>query len=227
MIRWLPQGRLRLALHTLRDQRPRDTAGALLLLHGLGERSPGAVPDYVNTWPGAVFALDFTGHGASSVPQGGGYACEALMLDAVAAVDTIGPCILLGRGLGAYVALMTAAVRAERVRGTVLSDGPGLAGGGDGAQTPFLPQVVATGTTTPDPHALADLATDVRHPAAAARWAQLLREAHAGPTHLHLCLREPVPWAQAVAQVLKIPAVTPLASALAACEGLFQESRLS
>ena len=54
------------------------TGRPLLLLHGLGERSPTAVPDHLAAWPGPVWALDFTGHGASSVPRGGGYTAEML-----------------------------------------------------------------------------------------------------------------------------------------------------
>ena len=43
MIRWLTVGRLRLALHTLRLAAEADAAAPLLLLHGLGERSPSQV----------------------------------------------------------------------------------------------------------------------------------------------------------------------------------------
>ena len=50
-----------LAVHELEGGEGRP----LLLLHGLGERSPDATPADV-TWPGPVLALDFTGHGASS-----------------------------------------------------------------------------------------------------------------------------------------------------------------
>ena len=98
--------RIELALHRLRDGDGRP----LLHLHGLGERSPEAMPDHLAGWPGPVWALDFTGHGASSVPVGGGYFCELLMADVDAALAHLGPATLYGRGLGAYVALLTAVV---------------------------------------------------------------------------------------------------------------------
>ncbi len=97
--RWVRHLRINLALHELQagDERP------LLLLHGLGERTPSKVPAYASSWPGAVWGLDFTGHGDSDVPSGGGYTCEVLMGDADAALREIGPATVLGRGLGAYV----------------------------------------------------------------------------------------------------------------------------
>jgi pimeloyl-ACP methyl ester carboxylesterase len=216
MIQWLSVGRLRLALHTVRPAPDGATAVPLLLLHGLGERSPAQVPAECRAWPGAVLALDFTGHGRSSIPVGGGYTCEGLMVDAVAAIKAVGPCTLMGRGLGAYVALMATALCADLVRGTVLRDGPGLAGGGDGSLTPWLPAVAGPSRSTPDHQALADLATDVRHPAAAARWAQLAREASPSPVPLHFCLSERPLWALVAADALS-QAFTDVASALAEC----------
>lgn len=219
MTKWLSLGRLRLALHTLRAPAPDHAGGPLLLLHGLGECSPSQLPDDYRTWPGPVYALDFSGHGQSSTPVGGGYTCEALMVEVVTALDAVGPCTLVGRGLGAYVALMATAARADRVRGTVLRDGPGLAGGGDGSQSPCLPTVAAPAPHTPDPHALADLLTDVRHPAAAARWAQLVRHASPWTTPLHFCLLERPTWALVAADALA-QAFTPVAVALADCAPL-------
>lgn len=216
MIRWLTVGRLRLALHTLRLAAEADAAAPLLLLHGLGERSPSQVPAEYRAWPGAVLALDFTGHGGSSIPVGGGYTCEALMVDAVTAVKAVGPCTLVGRGLGAYVALMATAVCADLVRGTVLRDGPGLAGGGDGSLSPWLPSVAAPSQFSPDPQALADLATDVRHPAAAARWAQLVREASPLKAPVHFCLSERPLWALVAADALA-QTFTQVPTALAEC----------
>ena len=57
-----------LALHHLREAADAADPGArpLLLLHGLGDRSPVAVPDDVAAWPGPIAALDFTGHGDST-----------------------------------------------------------------------------------------------------------------------------------------------------------------
>jgi pimeloyl-ACP methyl ester carboxylesterase len=155
----LRHNQVELALHHLGgDGQP------LLLLHGLGERSPSTIPMPASKWPGAVWALDFTGHGESSIPLGGGYTAEVLMGDADAALAHLGPCTVLGRGLGAYVALLLAGARHEEVRGAVLADGPGLFGGPSG---PTSPQVVAVPPGVigpPDPFALLELSRDVRPP---------------------------------------------------------------
>ena len=142
--------RIELALHRLRD----GDGAPLLHLHGLGERSPAAVPGHLAGWPGPVWALDFTGHGASSMPVGGGYFCELLMADVDAALAHLGPTTLYGRGLGAYIALLTAGARPELVRGAILEDGPGLKGGGPEPTTPYvLPEPLDT-PGPPDPYAL-------------------------------------------------------------------------
>lgn len=155
----LRHNRVDLTLHTLQS----GEGPSLLLLHGLGERSPDRVPAYVSgAWAGSVHALDFTGHGSSSVPSGGGYTCEVLMGDADAALAHLGPCTILGRGLGAYVSLLIAGGRPDLVRGAVLADGPGMFGGGVG---PIGPQVVvapADAVAPPDPYALLELSCDVR-----------------------------------------------------------------
>lgn len=151
--------RVDLAIHTLRP----GTGIPLLLLHGLGEQTPLNVPEYCEAWPGAVCGLDFTGHGASTVPPGGGYTSEALMSDADAALGRIGPATVLGRGLGAYVALQVAGARPNLVRGAVLADGPGLFGGASGPTTPFVVSPVGLeARTAPDPFALLELSREIR-----------------------------------------------------------------
>lgn len=152
--------RVRLALHELRggDERP------LLLLHGLGEATPTTVPLLARVWPGPVFGLDFTGHGESTVPAGGGYTAEILMADVDTALHHLGEATLLGRGLGAYVALLVAGARPSLVTGAVLCDGPGLAGGGPAPHTPSItaPAIGPSTPVSPDPFALAELSRDVR-----------------------------------------------------------------
>jgi pimeloyl-ACP methyl ester carboxylesterase len=149
-----------LALHHLRrgDGRP------LLLLHGLAERSPTVVPPYLDGWTGPVIGLDFTGHGRSSIPQGGGYTSEVLMADVDAALAEIGPATVLGRGLGAYIALLIAGARPDLVRGAILADGPGLVGGGIRPSSPQVVPLDPNQVSPPDPFALAELSRDVRPP---------------------------------------------------------------
>ena len=152
--------RVELALHQLSGGEGRP----LLLLHGLGERSPESVPQWAAAWPGPVHALDFTGHGDSTVPSGGGYTAEVLMGDADAALGHLGPATVLGRGLGAYIALLIAGARPELVRGAVLTDGPGLAGGGPVPGSPNVLRLDRKAPVPPDPFALAELSRDVRPP---------------------------------------------------------------
>jgi len=163
---FLEHVRSRLALHELRD----GQGHPLLILHGLGERSPFTAPEVVQGWRGPIFALDFTGHGASSVPVGGGYTCEALMSDADAVLAELGPLTLLGYGLGGYVGLLLFGSRPTEIKGLVIEDGPGLDGGGGRPTSPRLLHVSASDLdgSTPDPWAMAELASDIRPPSYAA-----------------------------------------------------------
>ncbi|MDZ7733681.1 MAG: alpha/beta hydrolase [Acidimicrobiia bacterium] len=157
----LVHARAQLALHTIRD----GVGRPLLHLHGLGERTPDSVPDRLSSWSGPVFGLDFVGHGGSTLPRGGGYTAEVLMADVDTALRSIGEATLFGRGVGAYVALLAAGARPDLVRGAVLADGPGLAGGGPqpGSSSIVTLEVGARGPT-PDAYALLELSRDVRPP---------------------------------------------------------------
>ncbi len=156
---WLRHGKTTLALHLMREGWGRP----LLLLHGLGERTPREAPERFCAWPGPIYGLDFTGHGDSSVPVGGGYTAEILMADVDAALLHLGKVTICGRGLGAYVALLVGGARPTQVRGVVLADGPGLVGGGVRPSSPHV-WLVGSTATTPDPYALAELSRDVRPP---------------------------------------------------------------
>jgi len=190
----LEHNRITLALHHVRegDGRP------LLYLHGLGEASPPTVPAWLDTWHGPIAALDFTGHGESTIPMGGGYTSEILLADADIALAALGEATVFGRGLGAFVALMLAGSRPKEVVGAVLADGPGLAGG------PTFPTsqsffVLPAHDGPPDPYALVELTRDLRPADYAAAFARL---ALAGSP-----LDEPItvsavfrpPWLEAVA----------------------------
>lgn len=156
----LPHVRVELALHQLRDGEGRP----LLLLHGLGECTPTSVPSTAAGWLGPIWGLDFTGHGQSTVPTGGGYTPEALMSDADAVIARLGPVTILGRGVGGYAGLLLAASRPEDVRGVVIVDGPGLEGGGSEPPSSNIPglRVDARVGTAPDSWALLELSTDIR-----------------------------------------------------------------
>jgi pimeloyl-ACP methyl ester carboxylesterase len=153
-------GRTALALHALRA----GVGRPLLHLHGLAERAPAEAPGVYASWPGPIHALDVTGHGASTLPNGGGYTCEMLMADVDAAIAHLGPVTVVGRGIGAYVAVLIAGGRPEEVRGAILRDGPGLTGGGITPTSPYVASVDPATPVPPDPWALAELTRDPRPP---------------------------------------------------------------
>jgi len=190
----LKHARIELALHELRAGDGR----ALLLLHGLGERSPREVPAYAAAWSGPVFAVDFTGHGESSLTSGGGYSAEVLMGDADCALRHLGRATLLGRGLGAYIALLIAGARPTLVRGAILCDGLGLAGGGAEAATPSLVYPNPHAVASPDPFALVELARDVRPPDYATAFWRQANELSGLERPIAVCCAERPDWLEAV-----------------------------
>lgn len=190
---YLKHGRIDLALHTLRAGK----GPVLLLLHGLGERSPSSLPPEYEPWPGAVYALDFTGHGQSTVPRGGGYTSEILQADVDIALAHLGPATVLGRGLGAYVAVLIAGGRPELVRGAILRDGTGLAGGAPGS-SPYIGFPQPAQITPPDPFAIVDLATDVRPPDYITEFVRLAAEYSNSSRPISVCASERAPWLTAV-----------------------------
>jgi len=200
----LQHNRVQLALHTLREGHGR----ALLLLHGLGERSPSVEPLELIEWPGPIYALDFTGHGASTVPVGGGYTCELLMADVDTALVKLQSATLMGRGLGAYVALLAAGARPERVKGAILRDGPGLSGGGATFNSPFVLHVDPAQKGPPDPYALVELATDVRPADYAAGFARQAGQFSGLSLPIIVCARERPGWLTAVMTELDIESMT-------------------
>lgn len=169
----LRHARAELALHELKGGPGR----ALLLLHGLAERAPASLPPYLATWPGPVHALDFVGHGQSTVPSGGGYTAEMLLADADTALRHLGEATVLGRGLGAYVALLLAGARPDAVHGAILFDGPGILGGGTGPGPSVVAAVDASAPAPPDPFALAELSRDLRPPDYATNFVRLATQA--------------------------------------------------
>jgi pimeloyl-ACP methyl ester carboxylesterase len=190
----LKHARIELALHELRS----GTGRVLLLLHGLGERSPAAVPDYALAWPGPVHALDFTGHGQSGVSVGGGYTAEVLMGDADTALRQLGKATLLGRGLGAYIALLLAGARPSQVHGALLCDGLGLAGGGAEAATPSVVYPNPNAAGPPDPFALVELSRDVRPPDYATAFVRQANELSGLERPVSVCCAERPDWVEAI-----------------------------
>jgi len=190
----LRHNRVSLALHELESR----GGPKLLLLHGLGEHAPARVPDELRGWPGPVYALDFTGHGESTVPRGGGYTAEILMADADAALAHLGRATVVGEGLGAYVALLCAGGRPRLVRGAILCDGPGLAGGSARPGTPQLALPEPGAVAPPDPFALLELGSDVRPPDYASSFVRQATHLSGLERPLSVCARERPDWLAAV-----------------------------
>ena len=191
----ISQGRLRLALHTLRD----TDGPKLLLLHGLGEQSPQHDPSDLASWPGGVYALDFCGHGDSDAAIGGGYSCEQLMADADTALAVLGQATILGRGLGGYIGVLIAGARPALVRGVIIDDGTGLAGGGTrpGSMTIEFPDARMS-SGNPDPYALLELSTDVRPKDYATSFVRIAVEMSGLPTPICVIAQARAPWLDAV-----------------------------
>jgi len=211
----LKHNKIDLALHELRP----GSGRALLLLHGLGERSPREVPRALESWPGPVVALDFTGHGASTIPVGGGYSVELLSADADAALRYLGEATVLGRGLGAYVALQLVGGRPRQVKGAILCDGPGLAGGGHGPTSPYVAHVDSHRMGPPDPFALAELSRDLRPREYGTFFARLAKDQSGLDTPLWVCASEGAEWLLAISSEPGVQRAT-VAEALRACADL-------
>jgi len=207
----LLHNRVRLALHTLRAE---PVGRPLLLLHGLGEQSPSRPPAWTESWPGPVHALDFTGHGDSTVPVGGGYSAETLMADTDAAVQHLGTCTVVGRGVGAYAALLIAGGRPTQVIGAILCDGPGIVGGGPGPVASHATLLPPHDGTAPDPWALLELGRDVRPADYAITFVHLAAARSALPTPIAVCAQWSPQWLAAVADHPAV-LVTSLEQALA------------
>lgn len=192
--RMLDHNRVKIALHILVE----GDGTPLLVLHGLGEKTSPA-RDPWSAWPGPVYGIDFTGHGASTVPNGGGYTAEVLMSDVDVALAEIGPSTILGRGLGGYVGLLVAGARPDLVLGVVIDDGPGLAGGGTGPPSSSWYAPSDLDGSAPDPFALHELSHDVRPADYVNGFVHLLMSNSAMEQPLIVTARNRPPWLAAVA----------------------------
>lgn len=192
---FLRHNRIDLALHRVTEGSGRP----LLLLHGLGE-SAEAMADIDVTWPGPVWALDFTGHGQSTVPRGGGYSAEILMADVDIVLRHLGEVTILGRGLGAYVGFLIACARPTLVRGVVLMDGPGLAGGPvHVTSTAECTSVGVRAGMAPDPWALIELTRDARPPTYVTTFVRLAQNGSPLDDPIAVSCKVAPPWIEAIA----------------------------
>lgn len=195
----LRHNKVDLALHRLRG----GVGTPLLILHALGESSPAQPPDWAAGWAGPVVALDFTGHGRSTVPPGGGYTAEIVLADADVALAELGTATVVGRGLGAYVALMLAGARPQQVRGAVLCDGPGLAGGAIGPTSQSFVTLAPSGHP-PDPYALFELSRDLRPPDYATLFVRMAVESSGLEEPIAVAAVVRPPWLAAVVDELGV-----------------------
>lgn len=190
----LQHNRITLALHEIRSGIGRP----LLLLHGLGENAQEmrALP---LQWSGPIWALDFTGHGESTVPHGGGYSAEILMADVDVALRHLGEATILGRGLGGYIGFLIAGARPSLVKGVVIVDGPGLSGGAIHATSSS--EITSAGSrigSTPDPWALIELSRDARPPNYAVTFTRLAVESSSIDEPISVTTRVTPQWIEAI-----------------------------
>ncbi|MEO5900628.1 MAG: alpha/beta hydrolase, partial [Ilumatobacteraceae bacterium] len=198
-IEYLTHNKITLALHHLR----RGPGRPLLLLHGLGETSPTSPPPWAYAWQGPIAALDFTGHGHSTVPTGGGYSAEIMLGDADIALAALagdtGTITVVGRGLGAYIALMLAGARSKQVHGAILCDGVGLTGGATGPTSGSFVQLEPR-AEPPDPYALFELSRDLRPPDYATHFVNLALEDSGLDEPIAVCAINRPKWLSAVVE---------------------------
>jgi pimeloyl-ACP methyl ester carboxylesterase len=189
----LQHNRISLALHEVRQ----GSGRALLLLHGLGEDAKNMSRLAVD-WDGPVWALDFTGHGESTVPMGGGYSAEILMADVDIVLRHLGEATILGRGLGGYVAFLAAGARPQSVKGVVIIDGPGLAGGAIQVTSASEISVAARTGQAPDPWALIELSRDARPPNYAVTFVRLATSGSSFEEPIAVSCKVNPPWIEAI-----------------------------
>ena len=187
----LRHGRLELCLHQLATGAD-EQAPVLLCLHELGGNSKQFETGPITDWPGDVWALDLSGHGASDWAPGGGYAPEWSLGDVDAALThlnaTKGPVSLLGRGFGAYIALLTMGARPRLVHSATLCSGAGLVGGGSApgppssisAATPYTGRNTRAPSSAADPLAIAEFSIDIRPPEYTKTFARQIAHLHPG-----------------------------------------------
>jgi pimeloyl-ACP methyl ester carboxylesterase len=140
LARSLTHGEVTLALHELCAPTGRavstsdsDAGIRLLLVHELASstRGWGTLPAAATArFPGGVYGLDLAGHGESEWRRGGAYTPELFAADVAIALEELGPSVVAGAGLGAYVAVLIAGARPDLVSAALLLPGRGLAGGG-------------------------------------------------------------------------------------------------
>lgn len=189
----LQHNRISLALHEVRQ----GSGRALLMLHGLGEDAKNMSRLAVD-WDGPVWALDFTGHGESTVPMGGGYSAEILMADVDIVLRHLGEATILGRGLGGYVAFLAAGARPQSVKGVVIIDGPGLAGGAIQVTSASEISMAARTGQAPDPWALIELSRDARPPNYAVTFVRLATTGSSLEEPIAVSCKVNPPWIEAI-----------------------------
>ena len=125
----------------------------------------------------------------------------------------LGPATVLGRGLGAYVALLLAGARPDLVWGAILFDGAGILGGGNGPGSPLVSAVDPDALAPPDPFAVVELARDLRPPDYATSFARLATQASPLEQPIAVAAVNRPEWLEAVVREPGVVAL-PLAEAL-------------
>src|SRR5205823_3031683 len=101
----------------------------------------------------------------------------------------------------AWIALLIAGAQPKVVRGAILADGPGLAGGGPAPGSPYVIRLAGVNGPGPAPDqlALAELSRDVRPPDYATSFARLATHLSGLATPITVTAISRPPWLAAVA----------------------------
>jgi len=105
------------------------------------------------------------------------------------------------------------------VRGAILRDGPGLAAGGSGVCSAYIPHVDGRAGVPPDPFALVELSRDIRPRDYAGVFARQATQCSGLDPALFVCAVERADWIAAVCDEVGVE-VTSLSSALASCAAI-------
>jgi pimeloyl-ACP methyl ester carboxylesterase len=147
----------------------------------------------------------------STVPVGGGYSAEIMLGDADIALAALtagsGSITVVGRGLGAYIALLLAGARSKQVQGAVLCDGVGLTGGATGPTSGSFVQL-APRAEPPDPYALFELSRDLRPPDYATHFVNLALEGSGLDEPIAVCAITRPRWLAAVVEEVGVVTCT-------------------
>ena len=192
-----------------RAARERRRGPALLHLHGSACVRRTTCRSTSSRGPVAIYALDFTGHGDSTSPKGGGYTPELLMGDVDAAINHIGDVRRSSDAASARTSRCSRRPRATtRCAARSCATGPACRVGARPPGRRPSSRVDPSAPVPPDPFALAELSKDVRPPDYAVDFVRLVLAHTQTPNPIAVCAKARPEWLTAVLDELGAAPVT-------------------